>query len=505
MKYLLGVDFGGGASKATLLCEDGTVTATSTKEYPTKYPHIGWAEQDPDDSYNALIFNIRSILCKSNVNPDNIVAIALDGATHTSVLLDKNDKVIRPAIYWTDRRSSKQSDRLMRDHKELLLAQTLNAPSPFWTLPQLIWLREEEPENFSRICKVLFLKDYVRFRLTGDYVTDSIEAMGSMLMDVPNNCWSEEICSLAGLHPNMMPEIVEPTTIISPLNSDVVRATGLSPQTSVIAGATDTVMEVYASGAIHKGQATVKLATAGRICSVTEKGCAHRLLVNYRHVVPGLWYPGTATKSCAASYRWYRDVLCTDEINQSKTNGVDPYILMDSLAEKISAGSDNLFFHPYLQGEITPYLDNDLRASFTGISSFHSKGHFNRAVMEGVAYSLKDCLQVMSELEIPVESASIIGGGSNSPLWRQIVADVLNIPLNKAKVDDSSLGSAMLAGVASGVFNSFEDSVDKCVRKDCSVIPNPENNEVYERGFLIYKQIHDAMAPVYKQIAKFNQ
>ena len=501
MKYLLGVDFGGGSSKATLLGENGQVFATSTKEYPTSYPQVGWAEQNPDDSYDAMVFNIRSILQKSAIDPQDIVAIALDGATHTSVLLDEQDCLIRPAIYWTDRRSVKQSDFLVQEHSDLLLKLSLNAPSPLWTLPQLMWVRDEEPVSFTRIRKVLFMKDYVRYRLTGDFVTDHIEAMGSMLLDAPNNCWSEELCDLADLSTRVLPEIVEPTAILSPLLPEALQATGLHPNTKVIAGSTDTVMEVFASGAIQPGQATVKLATAGRICAITEQGVAHPLLVNYRHVVPGLWYPGSATKSCAASYRWYRDTFGMDEIKEAKVSGRDAYDLLNEAAQEVNPGSDNLFFHPYLQGEITPYLDNDLRGSFSGISSFHNKGHFSRAVMEGVAYSLRDCLDAMDQLKIAPKSAAIIGGGARGTLWRQIVADVLNIPLTKNKIDDSSLGSAMLAGVASGVFSSYEDSVEKCVHKDINITPDPHNRNVYERGFRLYKKIHDALAPIYKEMA----
>ncbi|MHC1758982.1 MAG: xylulokinase [Negativicutes bacterium] len=502
MKYLLGVDFGGGSSKATLLAENGEIAATAAKEYSTNYPRAGWAEQDPDDSFDAMIQNTRAVIEKSGVAPGDIEALCLDGATHTSVLLDKNDNVIRPAIYWTDRRSVKQSDWLKKEKSALLLEKALNAPSPLWTLPQLIWVREEEPENFSKIHKILFIKDYVRYRLTGDFMTDEIEAMGSMLMDAPAGRWSEELCNLAGLDVSVLPGIVKSMQIVSPLLDKACRLTGLSKQTKVLAGATDTVMEVYASGAVREGQATVKLATAGRICAVTKHGIAHPLLVNYHHVVPGLWYPGTATKSCAASYRWYRDVLCEAEIRQAVEDGSDAFSLMDEAAASVPPGSDNLFFHPYLQGEITPYLDDDLRASFTGVCSSHTKGHFGRAVMEGVSYSLKECLNTMRSLGVTVDSAAVIGGGAKSPLWRQIAADVLGIRLTKAVNDDSSLGSAMLAGVATGIFSSFEDSVKKCVRSDAEIYPDPGNKEIYERGFSLYKEIHDALAPLYKKMAK---
>ena len=501
MKYLLGIDFGGGSSKATLLSEAGEVVSTSAKEYPTHYPRNGWAEQDPDDSYLAFLHNVRAIVNSTGINPEDIEAIALDGATHTAVLLDENDKLVRPAIYWTDKRSIEQSDFLAENHSKLIMEQSLNAPGPLWTLPQLMWLRENEGESFKKIKKVMFIKDYVRYRLTGDFVTDYIEAMGSMLMDARNNVWSEELCEIAGLDIDVLPRIVSPDSIVSPITETACRETGLSQKTKVVAGATDTAMEVLASGAIKKGQATVKLATAGRICSVTDKGIVSPLLVNYKHVVPGLWYPGAATKSCAASYRWYRDVFCTAETADSKALGKDGYETMNEAAAKVPAGSDNLFFHPYLQGEITPYLDNNLRASFIGISSFHTKAHFTRAVMEGVAYSLLDSLRATKELGIKMDSAVIIGGGAKGKLWRQIVADVLNIPLRKNVVDDSSLGSAMFAGVATGVFSSFKDCVGKCVRKESDVYPNPDNREVYEKGFEMYKMIQAAMAPVYKEIS----
>ena len=501
MRYTLGVDFGGGASKATLLREDGVVAATSTSEYPTSYPHIGWAEQNPDDWFKAFLSNVKNILRTGGISSNDIECIAFDGGTHVAVLLDKDENVIRPAIYWTDRRSVKEAEYLNKEHVEIISSLALNTPNPLWTLPQLLWLKENEPQNFTRIDKIMFLKDYVRYLLTGAFVTDSIEAMGSLLMDVNNSCWSGTLCDIAGISREILPEIVEPSDIIGKITSAASELTGLSENTKVIAGATDTVMEVYASGAIKKGQATVKLATAGRICSITDEGVVDPLLVNYKHVVPGLWYPGTATKSCAASYRWYRDVLCTDEIKQAEAAGTDPYIIMSDAAAEVPPGSDNLYFHPYLEGEITPYLDNDLRASFTGVSGFHTKGHFSRAVMEGVSYSLKECRNAMKELNMDVESASIIGGGAKSPLWRQITADILELPLTKLNDCDSSLGSAMLAGVAVGMFESFKDSVEKCIKIDVEVTPDPHNSEIYRDGFKIYKKIHDAMAPIYHEIA----
>ncbi len=498
--YLLGVDFGGGGAKATLLRADGSIAATAVREYPTYHPREGWAEQNPDEVYAAFMALCRGILERSAIAPDAIAAICLDGATHTAVLLDASGKLVRDSIYWTDRRAVEESARLNATMGARIMELCQNAPSPLWTLPQLIWLRNHEPEAHGRIRKILFMKDYIRLRLTGEYATDRIDAMGCLLMDEGKGAWSEELCGVAGLAASMLPRLADPQDVAGKVRAAAAAETGLASGTPVLTGATDTVMEVYASGAIRPGHATVKLATAGRICVVTESGMPHPMLVNYRHLAPGLWYPGTATKSCAASYRWYRDALCEGEVARARAAGRDAYDILNEGAASVPPGSDGLFFHPYLQGEMTPYLDDSLRGSFIGLSSFHGKAHFTRAVLEGVAYSLYDCMGVLRELGIEPERAIAIGGGASSPLWLGILADVLGIELDKNENDDSSsLGSAMLAGVATGVFDSLEDSVRKCVRVRGTVKPNPERHAIYLERFAIYKKIHDALAPVYAE------
>ena len=488
MKYLLGVDFGGSSSKATLLGEDGRVYATASREYPTYYPQNGWAEQDIRDSYTALVDNIRAILKETAIDPGDIAALALDAATHTAVLLNESDKPLRRAIYWTDSRAGEEAAWLKREMGEALIRECYNSVSSLWTLPQLMWLKKHEPEVIQKTKKIMAVKDYIRFLLTGDYATDSIEAMGFLLLDARRGEWSERLCGLAGIEKSILPPIVEPTQRMSPLTKKAQADTGLTEKTLVIAGATDTVMEVYASGAVSVGQATVKLATAGRICPITDHAVVDPRLVTYRHVVDGLWYPGTATKSCATCNRWYRDTFGGN------------YQELSADAANIERGCEGLFFHPYLQGEITPYLDDKLRASFTGAAGFHTKAHFNRAVLEGVAYSMKDCFETLKELGIAPKEAAAIGGGAKAPLWRQILADMLNIPLRTVENVDSSLGSAMLAGVAAGIFDGHADAVNKCVRVTGITEPDAEGAAFYEERFSIYKDIQAALAPVYHRL-----
>lgn len=502
MRYTLGVDFGGGAGKGTLLNEKGEVTATASREYQTYHPNNGWAEIEPDDYLNAACEIIREILAKTQIAPGDVEALAISSASMTAACLDENDQPVRRAIFWSDGRGTLQSDRLRAEHGDELFAKTFTSVSNSRTITHLLWMKENEPENYSRIRRLMFMKDYVRYRLTGTFVTDYIDAMGSQLIDVPKGRWSEELTGLVSLPIGVLPEIVRPTDVVGTLSPEGARMTGLPETTKVVCGTTDTVMEVYANGAIRPGQMTLKLATAGRICVISDGPINDRRIFNYQHVVPGLWYPGTGTKSCASSYRWYRDVLCAEERARGEAENTDAYILMDNMAATVEPGSSDLFFHPYLQGEGTPYFDERLRGSFVGLTSFHRKEHFTRALLEGVAYSLRDSLDVMRLYTDPTE-AVIIGGGAKSPLWRQIVADVLGLRLVRTRNSDSSLGTAMLAGVACGMFSSFEDSVKNCVKTVGEpVLPDPKTKDVYDRGFGIYKQIHDALEPVFHSMSE---
>lgn len=493
----LGVDFGGSSSKATLLEETGRVIATSTREYPSYYPHPGWLEQNADELFEAFVYNVRQCLEKSGADPANIAAVAIDAATHMAVLCDDSDKPLRNFIHWSDSRSTKQAQFLKENFNSVLKQHSMNSVSSAWTLPHLMWLRENEPELFGRTRRIYFVKDYIRHRITGDFYTDAIEAMGPMLADDHSGQWCPELCDLAGIRVDMLPEIKQPTDIAGTVSKEVAALTGLKAGTPVIVGATDTVMEVYASGAVREGCATVKLATAGRICPVTTHPIPSPQFFNYRHVIPGMWYPGTGSRTCAASYKWYRDVFGSSESVEAERLSTSTYEVLNRAAEQVPVGSEGLMFHPFLLGEMTPYYDDALCASFTGVRMHHTKGHFTRAVMEGISYSMRDCLEEIKAQNIHVDQYRLIGGGAKGKLWRQILCDILATPLTCTMDNDSSLGSAMLAGVATGVFDSYQDSVDKCVVVSSQVLPIEENVKLYDEGFKTYKAMVNALAPVY--------
>lgn len=486
MKYLLGIDFGGGASKATLINELGSIAAENTTEYPTLYPEQGACEQSPDDWIKALCENTAAIIEKSGINASDIACIAIDSATHTFLPCDGNYKPLMNAVHWTDTRSRGEAAYLLKEHGEEIFKATFHKPDTIWTLPQLLWLKSNRPDVFEKMRHIFFEKDYIRYFLTGVFCTDYIEAQGSMLFDCRSMKWSDDLCGFAGIDISVLPHIVSPTDIIGSVTESAAGLTGLKAGTPVICGTTDTCMEVFASGATEKGDVTVKLATAGRICVITDRPYPDRDLVNYSHIAKGLWYPGTATKACAASYRWYRDTFGGE------------YKELDEAAAEIPIGCEGMIYHPYLNGELTPYADPMLCGSFTGIRATHNKAHFTRAVLEGVCYSLLDSKLALDKLNISYkDTAAAIGGGTKGKLWRQMASDVLGLSLKTSESSDSSLGSAMLAGIAAGVFSDPADAVKRCVKPKSVTVPNPENTEKYRKVFEEYKKIHDALAPIY--------
>lgn len=476
MKYLLGIDFGGGASKATLMGSDGKVVKTASSEYPTHYGDGGKAEQNPYDWYAAALKNIREVL--SGIDPALVECLAFDAATHTAVLLGEDGEPVCDSVYWTDTRSVGEKAWLEEHFGDEIFKKCKHRVDTIWSLPEIMFVKNSFPEVFRKIKRVTFAKDFVRGKFTGDFVTDCIEAEGSMLFDYDRRDWDSALLSLAGLTRDMMPKVVSPFDFVGTVTEQAARESGLMPGTRVICGSTDTVMEVLAAGAINPGDATLKLATAGRICVISDSFHPDKNIVNYSHVKDGLCYPGSATKSCAASLRWFRDTFGGD------------YSEFDGMAKDIAPGCDGLIFNPHLMGELTPYANPALRASFIGIGTCHTKAHFARAVMEGVALSLLDCKNYLEARGLPIfDKALVIGGGAKSELWRQIVSDVLGIKLVVTERNDSSLGSCIVAAVAMGYFKDLDDAVKHTQKIICETLPNEKNHEIYKTVFEKYKKI----------------
>lgn len=501
-KMLLGVDFGTGGCKITVIDDKGVILAEASSEYVTSHPEPSFSEQNPGDWFSAFQLSLLKIRELKTIDLKKIRALALDASTHNAVLLDSRMNVIRPTIMWTDQRSVAEVDYLEKGWGDEIFRIAYQKVAPTWTLPQLLWIKNHEPANFKKISRVMFVKDYIRYLLTGSWETDYIDAQGTMFFDIEKRKWSEELCKLIDLPTNVLPPICLPTDITGYITAEASIITGLAEGTPVICGTSDSCIEDYGAGAIKPGQCIIKLATAGNVNIMTSQPNPTPRTLTYSHVVPDLWYTVSATNTAASAMRWFRDNFCYEEMEKSKLTGRNVYQYMEDLIKPVSPGSEGLIFHPYLLGERAPYWDPYLRASFIGASMTHKKGHFLKALMEGVAFSLKDCFRLIENMNLEVSEFILIGGGSKSDTWSQIICDVFGKRVIRPSIVDASYGSALLAGVGIGVFSDVVDAVNKCVKINKTYEPDNLNHKKYNELFKHYLDIHDSLKDIYRDINK---
>jgi len=492
-RFLLGIDLGTGGCKVVAIDADGRTVAQASQEYKTLHPQSGWAEQAPADWLIAAACCVRSVL--STVSASEIAAIGVTAPTHNAVLLDAGGAPLLNAIIWTDQRSASFANEL-GSSRARIIDRTWQTPSPTWTLPQLMWLRTHRPEAFSKVSNILFGKDYVRFWLTGTHCTDRVDAQGSMLVDMSTGQWDDELCQLVPVAAAKLPPIVEPTSIAGYVTAKAAAETGLVAGTPVIAGTSDTAAECFGAGVHSSGLGVVKLATAGTICVFSQTPSPNPKALTYGHVVPGLWYSCLATNSAAHSVRWFRDTFLSDDKHA--------YERIDWEVHTTEPGADGLLYHPYLMGERSPHWNADLCASFTGIRAHHSRGHFARAVMEGVAFSLRDCLGAYQGADLPT-AWRLIGGGAESEAWPQIVADVLDRPVQCVASGSAAFGVALLAGVGVGTFPSFEAAVRSAVSPTRVFEPRAAYRSRYRDYHEHYRTVQAALASPYGVLADIRR
>ena len=346
---------------------------------------------------------------------------------------------------------------------------------------------------------VLFVKDYVRYQVCGHAATDYIEAQGTLFFDMQARNWSDELVALSGLERTVLPELIQPTDMVGEVSAQAAADMGIPAGTPVVCGTSDSAVEDYGAGAIEPGDCIVKLATAGNVNVMTAQAHPYPTTLTYSHVIPGMWYTVSATNAAALCQRWFRDLFCGLEKLESEKTHVDAFELMGREAEQSPAGANGIFFHPYQQGERSPYWDANLRGSFTGMAINSTRGDFNRALLEGVAFSLLDCYGLIEEMGLSVKRIFLIGGGAKSQLWSKIVCNVFNLPVKIPMPGDASFGSALLAGTGIGLFRDSAEAVQKCLKIDREIQPEPALAELYKERFGIYKMIHDALAPIYAQ------
>jgi xylulokinase len=495
-RWMMGIDLGAGSLKTMIIDSDGQICGSASFDIVTHSPQPRWSEQDPQDWWKAVCDTVPRALAEAGIPASDVAAVAFSAGAHTPVLEDAAGRVLRPAILWSDQRSGEECKALQSQHEERILRISLNRATPTWTMPQFMWLAHHEPEIVSATRRVYVAKDWLRSRLTGTWETDRTEAVGTLLFDSVNDRWSSELCDIIGWDIDTLPPLVTPTTVVGRVTAKAAQACGLKPGTPVVCGTSDTSIETFGAGSVAAGDGTVKLATAGTVSVVGREPHVHPTLINYPLAVPGLWYTITGTNSCASAHRWLRD-----RFFMAGAASGSAFAEMDRLAETTKPGAEGLLFHPYLQGERAPHWDPLLRADFVGLTFRHDKGHFVRALYEGIAFSLREIADQFRAQGMHFDSARIIGGGARSALWRGVVADVLGIYVVLPAVTDASFGAALLAGVGVGIFEDEISAVRHCARTVETIAPNPAHRALYDELFGLYKQTQRALAPIAHALA----
>jgi len=496
--YFLGIDVGTGGTRAVVIDERGVVVSSAAKEHkPFASPQIGWAEQDPRDWWQACGGAVTSALKEAGLRGSQVACVGFSGQMHGAVLLDAQGQVVRPALIWCDVRTEKQAQELTSQiGAERLRQLTSNPALPNFTLTKCLWVRENEPENWERVRSLMLPKDYVRFRLTGERATDLADASGTLLLDVAHRRWSEEMLDYVHMDRSLLPSLYESPEICGQVSAEGASATGLARGTPVVAGAGDLAAGAIGIGVVSPGAVSATIGTSGVVLAATNlpaldpQGRVH----TFCHGLPNCWLVMGVTQAAGLSLRWFRDQFAT-------SNGqVESYEDLTAQAAKIPAGSDGLLWAPYLMGERTPYLDAAARGMLVGLTASHTRAHVVRAIMEGVAFSLRDTFTIFEQIGVPVRNVRLGGGGARSPLWRQIQADVYGHAVETLAAEEgAAYGAAILAGVGAKSWATVGDACAAVVQVAQTTAPDVQNSLLMNRAYSSYRRLYPSMKAILKE------
>jgi len=489
------MDVGTGGTRAVLVDEQGKLVASASSEHaPFRVDHPGWAEQDPEDWWRAAQEAIRAVLAdlRKSHPGEKVDALGLTGQMHGAVMLDKDGQVLRPSLIWCDTRTQPQCDWLHAqfgpddEGRRKLIELTANPALPNFTLTKLLWVKKHQPEIFARIAHILCPKDYVRYRLTGTCAMDVQEASGTLLLDVAHRRWSKEVAKVAGIPESWLPQLFESPEICAKISPEAAKLTGLAEGTPVAAGAGDQGAGAVGMGILEPGSVSATIGTSGVVFAATAaptmdpRGRLH----TFCHAVPGRWHVMGVTQAAGLSLRWLKETLAPDQ----------SYDQLTAQASAVPAGSDGLLWTPYLLGERTPHLDGTATAAFVGITATTTRAHFTRAVLEGVAYSLKDTFTLFSELGIPVKGVRLGGGGARGPLWREIQANIYGYPCERLTAEEGgAFGAALMAGVGAGSWASLEAACAAGITVAETIHPKPATVARCAEGYKGYRRVYPAL------------
>lgn len=509
MAQLLGLDLGTTGAKALAVNSTGEVLATHTEEYPLYQPEQGWSEQHTDEWWEAIVTVINVLLEKEKVKTKEVAGIALSGQMHGSVFLDGMGEVIRPPILWNDTRTAEQCDEIIdKIGKRKLLDFVGNPALEGFTAPKVLWLRENEPDNYKLLETLLLPKDYIVYRLTGRKVTETSDAAGTILYDVENEEWSKEVCSALEIDTNILPPVLESADVVGKVTEEVSEMTGLPNDVKVVAGGADNACAAVGNGINEEGLFLVSIGSSGVVLAHSNQMSVDygARVHSFNHSIPNKWYLMGVMLSAGLSFRWLRDQFAEAEKQVAKSISNDAYELLTREASRVPAGSEGLVFLPYLGGERTPHRNANARGVFFGFSGSHKKRHFIRAVLEGVTFGLQDSLELIKGMGVSPEQIRVTGGGAKSKLWRQIQSDVFNREVATTSVDEGpAYGAALLAGAGSGVYENVDTAIKECVSIETTQQPTPKNVNRYEDLYPIYRSLYKSLKEDYEDLANFTK
>jgi len=494
--YFLGIDVGTGGTRALVIDEVGRVVASATEEHHAfASPRIGWAEQDPSDWWRACGVAIPKALALGNLGGDQITCVGLSGQMHGAVLLEEQARVVRPALIWCDVRTEKQSrDLTTQIGAERLIQLTCNPALTNFTLTKCLWVRENETQHWKKVRSVMLPKDYVRLQLTGERATDMADASGTLLLDFAHRCWSKEMLEAVQMDESLLPNLYESPDVCGQVSAAGAASTGLRSGTPVVAGAGDQAAGSVGIGVVSPGAVSATIGTSGVVLAATDSPALDPggRLHTFCHALPGRWLVMGVTQAAGLSLRWFRD-----QFGKSTEDQFESYENLTAEAAKIAAGCDGLLWAPYLMGERTPHLDPAARGMLVGLTASHTRAHVIRAILEGVAFSLRDAFTIFNEIEVPVKSIRLGGGGARSALWRQIQADAYGHRVETVEAEEGAAsGAAILAGVGAKAWPSVEAACDAVVRVAGSTRPNSEDSLVMEKAYAVYRRLYPAMKSI---------
>jgi xylulokinase len=503
---LLGIDIGTSGTK-TLLCDArGRVLATAMAGHPSSSPKPGWSEQDPQDWWRSVCSATRTVLKKAKVPGDQVQGIGLSGQMHGSVFLGEGPTPLRPALLWNDQRTGAQCERITRKAggRKALIRLVANPALTGFTAPKILWVRDNEPKIYGKTKHILLPKDYIRYRMTGEYATEVSDASGTLLLDVRNRKWSNQLLSLLEIDADLMPGLHESIEITGELTPEAARALGLKVRTPVVGGAGDQAAGAVGNGVVAAGIVSAALGTSGVLFAHADRpmldplGRVHTMC----HAVPEKWCAFGCMLSAGGSFQWFRNQLGQSEIAAAKRRKIDPYTLLVEQAAQAPLGSEGLFFLPYLTGERCPHPDPHARGGWIGLTSRTTRPMLIRSLLEGVTFGMRDALEILRGMNLPIKQVRATGGGARSDFWRHLQADIYNLPIVLTNADEGpAYGAALLAGVGTGVWKTVEEACRRCIRPTLRITPNRGNVRAYERHYAVYRKLYGDLKERFGEMA----